>query len=129
MIDKNTNEKSLTIIKENIFSKIKNFFVNLFKRKEEYQYNQNIIEEQEENLSSIPESNFRKEVKVEEKIVNIKLLKMKDDLVFGKIKEEDLPEQERKELREYLLEEIEKKKISINEYRNKIMNIRKQLAS
>lgn len=128
MIDKNTQEKSLIQVNNSIFSKIKNFFMNLFKKKEIQQYVEESNTENEENIPNPILSDFRNEIKIEEKKPNIKLLKMKNDLMFGKITEEDLCEQELTELRELLTEEIEQKNISINNYKNKILNIRKQLA-
>lgn len=128
MIDKNAQEKSLMKVNNSIFSKIKNFFMNLFKKKEFQQYAEESNTKNEENIPNPILSNFRNEIKIEEKKPNIKLLKMKNDLMTGKIVEEDLCEQELTELRELLTEEIEQKNISINNYRNKILNIRKQLA-
>lgn len=127
MRDKNTQEKSLMKVNNSIFSKIKNFFMNIFKKKEIQQY----VEERNTKNEDIPNpilSNFSNEMKIEEKKPNIKLLKMKNDLMSGKIIDEDLCEQELTELKGLLTEEIEQKNISINNYKNKILNIRKQLA-
>lgn len=128
MIDKNTQEKSLMKVNNSIFSKIKKFFINLFKKKDFQQYVEESNTKNEEKIPNPILSNFRNEIKIEEKKPNIKLLKMKNDLMTGKIVEEDLCEQELTELRELLTEEIEQKSISINNYKNKILNIRKQLA-
>lgn len=128
MIDKNTQEKSLMKVNNSIFSKIKNFFMNFFKKKEFQQYVEKSNTKNEEKTPNPILSNFRNEIEIEEKKPNIKLLKMKNDLMSGKIIEEDLCEQELTELRELLTAEIEQKNSSINNYKNKILNIRKQLA-
>lgn len=127
MIDKNTQEKGLIPVNNNIFLKIKNFFMSLFKKKEIQQCVEENHDEIDKNISNPILNNFRNEVKIEAKKPNIRLLKMKNDLMSGKLIEEDLCEQELAELRELLTEEIEQKKISINNYKNKILNIRKQL--
>ncbi len=128
MRDKNVQEKSLVPVNNSIFSKIKNFFMKLFKREEFQQYVEKNNNEVEENISNPILSNFKDEIKIEEKKPNIKLLKMKNDLMFEKIIEEDLCEQELTELRELLTKEIEQRNVSINNYKNKILNIRKKLA-
>lgn len=123
-----SQEKGLITTNNSIFSKIKNFFKNLFKREKVQQYVEESNDKNEENITNPIVNNLRNEIKIEEKKPNIRLLKMKNDLMFGKIIEEDLCEQELAELRELLTEEIEKKNISINNYKNKILNIRKKLA-
>lgn len=128
MRDKNVQEKSLVPVNNSKFSKIKNFFMKLFKREEFQQYVEKNNNEVEENISNPILSNFKDEIKIEEKKPNIKLLKMKNDLMFEKIIEEDLCEQELTELRELLTKEIEQRNVSINNYKNKILNIRKKLA-
>ena len=52
---------------------------------------------------------------------------MQKDLETGSIIEEDLCEQELQELRELYLQQIEEKKLSIQNYKNKILKIREQL--
>ena len=53
---------------------------------------------------------------------------MSKDLESGKIIEEDLCEQELQELREFYLDQIQEKKQSIENYKNRIMRIKAQLA-
>lgn len=128
MRDNNAKEKSLVPVNNSIFSKVKNFFMKLFKKEEFQQYVEEKNNKSKENIINPILTNFKSEINIEEKKPNIKLIEMKNDLMSGKIIEEDLCEQELTELRELLTREIEQKKISINNYKNKILNIRKKLA-
>ena len=120
------DEKSLVKVDNNIFSKIKLFFRNLFKinKTEDNTVIENIIEEKN---NSIKENNFTGNIKLLEKKPNLRLQKMSKDLESGKIIEEDLCEQELQELREFYLQQIEEKKESIENYKNKIIRIKAQL--
>ena len=53
---------------------------------------------------------------------------MSKDLENGEIIEEDLCEQELQELRKYYLQKIEEKKQSIENYKNKIIQIKGRMA-
>lgn len=121
---KNTYEKSL--VKVNIFGRIKLFFRNLFKNStlEEDIITENVIEEKN-NL--VKENNFINNIKLSEKKLNLRLQKMSKDLESGKIIEEDLCEQELQELREFYQQQIEEKKASIENYKNRIIKIKSQL--
>ena len=120
------NEKSLVKVDNNIFSKIKLFFRNLFKinKTEDNTVIENIIEEKN---NSIKENNFISNIKLLERKPNLRLQKMIKDLESGEIIEEDLCEQELQELREFYLQQIEEKKQSIENYKNKIIRIKAQL--
>ena len=120
------DEKSLVKVDNNIFSKIKLFFRNLFKinKTEDNTVIENIIEEKN---NSIKENNFTSNIKLLEKKPNLRLQKMSKDLESGKIIEEDLCEQELQELRAFYLQQIEEKKQSIENYKNKIIRIKAQL--
>ena len=89
--------------------------------------NKNIIVEQEKS-NTIEENNFVNNIKVQENKQNLRLKKMSKDLESGKIIEEDLWEQELQELREFYLQQIEEKKQSIENYKNRIIRIKAQLA-
>lgn len=121
---KNTYEKSL--VKVNIFDRIKLFFRNLFKNStlEEDIITENVIEEKN-NL--VKENNFINNIKLSEKKLNLRLQKMSKDLESGKIIEEDLCEQELQELREFYQQQIEEKKDLIENYKNRIIKIKSQL--
>lgn len=121
---KNTYEKSL--VKVNIFGRIKLFFRNLFKNSklEEGIITENVIEEKN-NL--VKENNFINNIKLSEKKLNLRLQKMSKDLESGKIIEEDLCEQELQELREFYQQQIEEKKDLIENYKKRIIKIKSQL--
>lgn len=125
-MNRNTYEKSLVTYDNSIFGKIKLFFTNLFKNNTKINTtNSNIISDR--TCSSTTKSNFVNEIKIPEKKGNIRLQKMQKDLENGIIIEEDLCEQELQELRELYLEQIEVKKQSIENYKNKILRIKAQL--
>ena len=127
-MNKNTYEKSLVKVDNSILGRIKLFFKNLFKSKiQESMINKNIIVEQEKS-NTIEENNFVNNIKVQENKQNLRLKKMSKDLESGKIIEEDLCEQELQELREFYLQQIEEKKQSIENYKNRIIRIKAQLA-
>lgn len=127
-MNKNTYEKSLVKVDNSILGRIKLFFKNLFKSNiQESMINENIIVEQEKS-NTIEENNFVNNIKVQENKQNLRLKKMSKDLESGKIIEEDLCEQELQELREFYLQQIEEKKQSIENYKNRIIRIKAQLA-
>lgn len=127
-MNKNTYEKSLVKVDNSILGRIKLFFKNLFKSNiQESMINKNIIVEQEKS-NTIEENNFVNNIKVQENKQNLRLKKMSKELESGKIIEEDLCEQELQELREFYLQQIEEKKQSIENYKNRIIRIKAQLA-
>lgn len=122
----NTYEKSLVKFDNSIFGKIKKFFRNLFNKnkKKECFITQTVIEE---NNTQINKENLFNSIKINTSKSNLRLEKMSKDLENGEIIEEDLCEQELKELRDYYLSKIQEKKQSIENYKNKIMQIKSQL--
>lgn len=127
-MNQNTYEKSLAKVDNSIFGKIKLFFHNLFQNNiQESMINENIIVEQDKN-NTIEEKNFVNNIKIQENKKNLRLQKMSKDLESGEIIEEDLCEQELKELREFYLQQIEEKKQSIENYKDRITRIKTQLA-
>ena len=123
-MNKNTYEKSLVKVDNSIFGRIKLFFKNLFKSNiQESAINENIIIEQEKS-NTIQENNFVTNIKIQENKQNLRLTKMSKDLESGKIIEEDLCEHELQELREFYLQQIEEKKQSIENYKNRIIKMK-----
>ena len=115
-MNKNTYEKSLEKVDNSIFGKIKLFFRNLFQNNiQESTINENIITV-EQDKNNIEEKNFVNNIKIQENKKNLRLQKMSKDLESGEIIEEDLCEQELKELREFYLQQIEEKKQAIENY-------------
>lgn len=123
----NTYEKSLAKVDNSIFGRIKFFFRKLFNKNklEENIITENVIEEK--NIQ-VNKSNFINNIKIPVKKPNLRLQKMSKDFESGKIIEEDLCEQELQELREFYLDQIQEKKQSIENYKNRIMRIKAQLA-
>lgn len=123
----NTYEKSLAKVNNSIIGKIKNFFRNFFNKnkKNECYTTQTIIEE---NNTQINKENLYNSIKINTSKLNLRLEKMSKDLENGEIIEEDLCEQELQELREYYLDKIQEKRQSIENYKNKIIHIKSQLA-
>lgn len=123
----NTYEKSLAKVDNSIFGRIKFFFRKLFNKNklEENIITENVIEEK--NIQ-VDKSNCINNIKIPVKKPNLRLQKMSKDLESGKIIEEDLCEQELQELREFYLDQIQEKKQSIENYKNRIMRIKAQLA-
>lgn len=127
-MNKNIYEKSLEKVDNSIFGKIKLFFRNLFQNNiQESTINENIITV-EQDKNNIEEKNFVNNIKIQENKKNLRLQKMSKDLESGEIIEEDLCEQELKELREFYLQQIEEKKQSIENYKDRIIQMKKQLA-
>ncbi|MBR3133721.1 MAG: hypothetical protein IKG42_06715 [Clostridia bacterium] len=122
----NPYEKSLTNVNNSIFGRIKCFFRNLFNKNklEKNIVTENVIEER--NIQA-DNGNYIENIKIPVKKINLRLQKMSKDLESGKIIEEDLCEQELQELREYYIQQIEVKKQSIENYKNRIVKIKAQL--
>ena len=123
----NTYEKSLAKVDKSIFGKIKKFFRNLFnKNKQEENFTtQNVI--RKSNIQ-VDKDNLVSSIKIITPKLNLRLEKMSKDLENGEIIEEDLCEQELQELRKYYLQKIEEKKQSIENYKNKIIQIKGRMA-
>lgn len=114
---------SLIPVNESIFTKIKNFFKNLFGQQtiEDYKIKNtdNIIENQEEIKNSI----FAESIKIEE-TEEQKLLRLQKLIREKRISENDLSVEEREKLRKLYNSQIEDLRKSILQKRNKIMKIR-----
>ena len=111
---------SLTPVNESIFTKIKNFFKNLFGQ-QTIENTDNKVENQEEIKNSIFTENIRIEETEEQKLVRLqKLVREK------RISEKDLSVEEREKLRKLYNSQIEDLRKSILQKRNKIMNIKNE---
>lgn len=117
------SNNSLMPVNENIFSKIKNFFKNLFGQKtiENYELDnpENIVENKQEVRNSI----FAENIKVEE-TEKQKLLKLQRLIREKRISESDLSAEEKDKLRKLYNSQIEDLRKSILQKRNKIMKIK-----
>ena len=111
---------SLTPVNESIFTKIKNFFKNLFGQ-QTIENTDNKVENQEKIKNSIFTENIRVEETEEQKLVRLqKLVREK------RISEKDLSVEEREKLRKLYNSQIEDLRKSILQKRNKIMNIKNE---
>lgn len=109
---------SLTPVNESIFTKIKNFFKNLFGQ-QTIENIDNIVENQEKTKNSIFTENIKIEETEEQKLVRLqKLVREK------RISEKDLSVEEREKLRKLYNSQIEDLRKSILQKRNKIMKIK-----
>jgi len=117
------SNNSLMPINENIFSKIKNFFKNLFFRQTIESYELNTSEDIIENKQEIRNSIFAENIKVEE-TEEQKLLKLQRLIREKRISESDLSKEEKNKLRELYNSQIEDIRSSILQKRNKIMRIK-----
>lgn len=113
-------ETKLTKTDNGIFSKIKNFFRNLFKKKVE------IIEHTEETIKK-DNVNLKQTIKIEEDKEKTRLLKLQEDFVNGKIQEEDINEEDTEKLFELYDEQIEKINKETEMYKQKILAIKANL--
>lgn len=122
-MNENKHENSLTMYNQNIFEKIKMFFFKLLKsnvQSENIAQNTQITSEKETQ-------NFIEGIRISEKKINSRLQKMQRDFENGVIIEEDLCEPELKELRELYMQQIEEKKQSIENYKNRIVKVKAEL--
>lgn len=117
------SNNSLMPINENIFSKIKNFFKNLFFGQTIESYELNTSEDIIENKQEIRNSIFAENIKVEE-TEEQKLLKLQRLIREKRILESDLSKEEKNKLRELYNSQIEDIRNSILQKRNKIMRIK-----
>lgn len=113
---------SLIPVNESIFTKIKNFFKNLFGQQTienyEIENTENIVEDQQEVKNSI----FAESIKVEE-TEEQKLLRLQRLIREKRISENDLSVEEKQKLRNLYNSQINNLKNSILQKRNKIIKI------
>ncbi len=122
-MNKRRVENSLTTYNKNIFEKIRMFFKNLVEHNKQ---SQNTIQ-MRKRTSASETQDFIENIKIPESRVNAEVQKMKNDFENGLIIEEDLCEAELKQLRELYIKQIEEKKQSIENYKNRIMKVKAQL--
>lgn len=108
------SNKELTVVKESFFDKVRKFFKKLFSKKEEVV---EITENQKEN-------DFLSRVKIEEDNEEKRLLKLQSLIEEEVITEEELPEDDEKELHKLYDKQIFDLKKEIDVYRQKILKLR-----
>ncbi len=117
------SNNSLIPVNESIFSKIKNFFKNLFGQQIVENYELNTSENIVENEQKVRNSIFAENIKVEE-TEEQKLLKLQRLIREKRISENDLSVEEKNKLRKLYDSQIEDLRNSIIQKRNKIMKIK-----
>lgn len=124
----NKEKEELLVVNENsIFYKIKTFFRRIFFNNRNREIKQDV---QEIKLpdSNNKKSSFVEEIKIKENKELKELLHLQKLFKMGRIKEKDLSKQERIELEKLYIHQNYELKKSINNYKNKIIAIRKKLA-
>lgn len=128
----NSNETSLqTIGNEGILLKIVNFFKKIL-NKAKYSY---IVSNNDTNSNEKSKNSFLKSIKFDDDPDKAKLLKIQDELEKRGINEKnafeltkDLSEEQKQKLETLYKEQIKEFELSIQNYKNKIISIRKKLA-
>lgn len=129
----NSNETSLQVIeKKGILKKIVNFFKKILgKDKANYISTKNDSNSNQDNKKS-----FLKSIKFEEDPDEVKLLKIQDELEKRGINAEnaykltkDLSEEQKNKLEALYKKQIKEFEISTENYKNKIISIRKKLGA
>ena len=118
-MEENTQEKSL-IKKDGFFGKVKNFFKNLFKKKDK-----NVVKN---DNSKKENSNFKENIKVVEleDSEEIKLIELQKRYRRGEIAENDLTEEQIEALSELYNKQIEALRRIIEEKEKQIAESQKQ---
>ena len=123
----NTQDKSLVQINENsIFYKIKNFFRSLFGKKNSNVESTKVIEKTTINNQKSNKSSFIEEIKNVEN-EETKLLKLQKQYRCGKIKEEELTEEQVKSLCALYYKQINNLKKSNEIRKQKLLEYRRNL--
>lgn len=119
---------NLPVIKEDnvFFTKIKVFFKTLFR------LNNNVpnysLAVEQGNYMNIKDNDFAKCLKVEENLEEKELLKLQEKFENGLITEEELTEEQVDRLEQLYNKQIDKLNQNLSTYKNRIMEIKKQLA-
>ena len=122
-MNKNEYTNSMQVYNLNIFRRIKNFFTNLFKRNIQ---TKNIVGKKETTPNKNKQE-FIKDIKIPGEKTNSRLQKMQKDFEKGLINEDDLNDSDLNDLRKLYMQQIEEKKRTIENYKNKIIKIKAQL--
>lgn len=118
------SNNNLMPIKENVFDKIKKFFLNLFGKNvvvenNELNTSENVIKNEPKFKDSIVDNNMKTKETEEQKLLNLqKLIREK------RISEDDLTIEEQNKLRNLYKFQIEKLRNSIMQKRDKVLKIK-----
>lgn len=115
-------DKELVIVKESFFTKIRNFFKNLFPKEQEREAYVDLKENKD-----IKKEEFTKNIKVEEDKEITKLLSLQSMLRNKQIEEKDITKEDEIKLRDLYKKQISDLKEKIEEHRKAIIKIKIKL--
>lgn len=119
------NENLPQVIQEGFFTKIKNWFLKIFRKQKKAEY---LIEDTVEKVySEVDKSNkekFIQNIKVEDKE---KIIMLQRKIKEKQIEISDLTNEELDEMIELYKSQIEEKKVKLQQYRVRIRNIKKDV--
>ena len=123
---RNTQEKSLVQVNENIFYKIKRFFKNLFNKNNDIIDNYTVVENESTIENENKKNSFMESIKNIEN-EEIKLLKFQKQYRSGEIKEEELTEEQVNSLCALYDKQIENLRKSNEIRKQKLLEYRRKL--
>ena len=123
---RNTQEKSLVQVNENIFYKIKRFFKNLFNKNNDIIDNYTVVENESTIENENKKNSFMEAIKNIEN-EEIKLLKLQKQYRSGEIKEEELTEEQVNSLCALYDKQIENLRKSNEIRKQKLLEYRRKL--
>lgn len=110
----------LIIYKNNIFTKIAEFFKKIFSRKK-------ILQSKNENISNDIRDSFIESIQIKKDKEKLRLCKLKQQYDNGEIDEDDIPDEDVEKLVELYEEETDKLKADTEKIKNHIRQMLKQL--
>ena len=123
---RNTQEKSLVQVNENIFYKIKRFFKNLFNKNNDIIDNYTVVENESTIENENKKNSFMESIKNIEN-EEIKSLKLQKQYRSGEIKEEELTEEQVNSLCALYDKQIENLRKSNEIRKQKLLEYRRKL--
>lgn len=110
----------LIIYKNNIFTKIAEFFKKIFSRKK-------ILQSKNENISNDIRDSFIESIQIKKDKEKLRLCRLKQQYDNGEIDEDDIPDEDVEKLVELYEEETDKLKADTEKIKNHIRQMLKQL--
>ena len=110
----------LIIYKNNIFTKIAEFFKKIFSKKK-------ILQSKNENISNDIRDSFIESIQIKKGKEKLRLCKLKQQYDNGEIDEDDIPDEDVEKLVELYEEETDKLKADTEKIKNHIRQMLKQL--
>lgn len=110
----------LIIYKNNIFTKIAEFFKKIFSRKK-------ILQSKNENISNDIRDSFIESIQIKKDKEKLRLCKLKQQYDNGEIDEDDIPDEDVEKIVELYEKETDKLKADTEKIKNHIRQMLKQL--